>query len=124
MHQVQNYRMAAAFISLAMAAIAMIQDTSSEESDDESSSFYSSVVTPDESCEDPEPAPQTGDTYNILIQRVHLWRDAVAKGTLLPCICPGFLISFAFLDASSSRSLPLKRKLDSYRDDDNNVSPL
>ncbi|KAI6128778.1 hypothetical protein EDD17DRAFT_1637570 [Pisolithus thermaeus] len=104
MHQVQNYRMAAAFISLAMAAIAMIQDTSSEESDDESSSFYSSVVTPDESCEDPEPAPQTGDTYNILIQRVHLWRDAVAK------------------DASSSRSLPLKRKLDSYRDDDNNSS--
>lgn len=106
MHQVQNYRMAAAFIGLAMAAIAMIQDTSSEESDDESSSYYSSVVTPDESREDPEPASRTGDTYNILIQRVHLWRDAVTK------------------DASSSRSLPLKRKLDSYHDDDNNVSSL
>ncbi|KAI6123385.1 hypothetical protein EDD16DRAFT_646751 [Pisolithus croceorrhizus] len=104
MHQVQNYRMVAAFIGFAMAAIAMIQDTSSEESDDESSSFCSSVVTPDESCEDLEPAPWTGDTYDILIQRVHLWRDAVAK------------------DVSYSRSLPLKRKPDSYYDDDDSSS--
>ncbi|KAI6102487.1 hypothetical protein EDD16DRAFT_1715964 [Pisolithus croceorrhizus] len=74
-----------ALASLCIVAIAIaIQDTSSQESDNECSSYYSSVVSPDKSYKDHKPASQSGDTYYMRMQRVHLWRDSVAKGTLTP----------------------------------------
>ncbi|KAI5994814.1 hypothetical protein EDD15DRAFT_765425 [Pisolithus albus] len=78
-------------------------DTSSSESDDESSSYYPSLVFPNESHKDREQPPRSGDAYDIRMQRVHLWRDAVTKSM------------------SSSNSLPLKRRMSSHHDD--NSSP-
>ncbi|KAI6111621.1 hypothetical protein EV401DRAFT_1868293 [Pisolithus croceorrhizus] len=95
----------------------------SSSDEEECSSYCSSVVTPDESCKDREPAPWADDTYSIRMKRVHLWRDAVTKGTLSPRICPRFLTSFGFSDPSSPcSSSPLKRKLNSHHDDDDNSS--
>ncbi|KAI6101125.1 hypothetical protein EDD16DRAFT_1694731 [Pisolithus croceorrhizus] len=79
--------------------------STSESDEEECSSYCSSVVTPDESCKDREPAPWADDTYSIRMKRVHLWRDAVTKDPSSPC--------------SSS---PLKRKLNSHHDDDDNSS--
>lgn len=89
---------------LCVLAVTTLLDTPSWESDDESSSSYSSVVSSDESHNDHEQPPRSGDTYDIRMQRVHLWRDTVTKSI------------------SSSNSLPLKRKMSSHHDD--NVSPL
>ncbi|KAI6001314.1 hypothetical protein EDD15DRAFT_2158585 [Pisolithus albus] len=93
--------------------------STSESGEEECSSYCSSVVTPYESCKDHEPVPWTDDTYDTRMKRVHLWRDAVTKGTLSPCLCPRSLTSSGFLDLSSS---PLKRKLN--HDDDDNVTCL
>lgn len=78
--------------------------STSESDEEECSSYCSSVVTPYESCKDHEPAPWTDDTYDIRMKRVHLWRDAVTKDLPSPC------------------SSPLKPKLYSYHDDDDNSS--
>ncbi|KAI6121092.1 hypothetical protein F5141DRAFT_1087642 [Pisolithus sp. B1] len=97
-----------ALASLCVVAVAIaIQDTSSQESDDECSSYYSSVVSPDKSYKDHEPASRSDDTYYMRMQRVHLWRDSVAKGI-----------------TSSSHSLPLKRKMSASHDDDGNWARL
>ncbi|KIK15849.1 hypothetical protein PISMIDRAFT_25217 [Pisolithus microcarpus 441] len=82
MQQVQNYKIASAFITLVMAAMEATQ-SSSGESDDECSSHYSSLVSPDKSSHnDHEQAVRSGDTYDIRMQRVRLWRDTVIKSTL------------------------------------------
>ncbi|KAI6033476.1 hypothetical protein BKA83DRAFT_4177505 [Pisolithus microcarpus] len=104
MQQVQNYKIASAFITLVMAAMEATQ-SSSGESDDECSSHYSSLVSPDKSSHnDHEQAVRSGDTYDIRMQRVRLWRDTVIKSM------------------SSSQSLPLKRRTSSYHDDNDNSS--
>ncbi|KAI5994010.1 hypothetical protein EDD15DRAFT_2264056 [Pisolithus albus] len=102
--QARNFQMVADFITLAVAAIKAMQ-TSSGESDDESSSHYS-VVSPDKSSHnDHEQAVRSAATYDIRMQRVLLWRDSVMKSM------------------SSSNSLPLKRRVSSHHDDNDNSSP-
>ncbi|KAI6101639.1 hypothetical protein EDD16DRAFT_1648679 [Pisolithus croceorrhizus] len=97
----QQIQLAGAVLAACQIAIAIIQDTTSQESEEEESSFcYSPEVTADQSWKDDELAPQTGDTYNVRMERVHLWRDTVTK------------------DASSSRSCPSKRKLNTCHDAD------
>ncbi|KAI6169859.1 hypothetical protein EDD17DRAFT_37453 [Pisolithus thermaeus] len=115
----QQIQLAGAVLAACQIAIAIIQDTTSQESEEEESSFcYSPEVTADQSWKDDELAPQTGDTYNVRMERVHLWRDTVTKGTLPLCVWSGFLMPFAFSDASSSRSCPSKRKLNTCHDAD------
>ncbi|KAI6120219.1 hypothetical protein EV401DRAFT_1957201 [Pisolithus croceorrhizus] len=101
----QQIQLAGAVLAACQIAIAIIQDTTSQESEEEESSFcYSPEVTADQSWKDDELAPQTGDTYNVRMERVHLWRDTVTK------------------DASSSRSCPSKRKLNTCHDADDSSS--
>ncbi|KAI6098911.1 hypothetical protein EDD16DRAFT_540627 [Pisolithus croceorrhizus] len=100
----QQIQVVGAVLAACQIVIATIQDTTSQESEEESSFCYSSAVTADQSWKDGEPAPPIGDTYNVRMERVHLWRDTVMK------------------DASSSRSLSLKRKLNSCHNADDSSS--
>ncbi|KAG6331630.1 hypothetical protein ID866_7461 [Astraeus odoratus] len=75
----------------------------SEEGSEQCSSYCSSIVTPDESSKEHEPAPWTDETYSIRMRRVRAWRDAAH-------------------DASSSP--PLKRRMTSLPNDDDHVCAI
>ncbi|KIK92987.1 hypothetical protein PAXRUDRAFT_146071 [Paxillus rubicundulus Ve08.2h10] len=72
---------------------------STSDSEAECSSYCSSIVTPDESSHDREPAPWTDDTYDTRMKRVYDWRDG-------------------FTQATNSRTSPLKRKVTQHQADD------